>query len=207
MRIFVAIAAVTSALLAISACKKQDDDGAGGGGSNHTGSPGCEPLCQDFASSGCSDSPTYDGCMVTCLALTSSSACDASADAYFSCTSAIDVTCDAAGKPHFPGCGDEYLIAVGCAVTENPNPAIEQPCDANCDNVVAAACEYNGTKSECYTNCMWLGATGTGCSDEWATYLDCANAVTMECLLGFAVAPGCGTEFAAYSSCIDAAGN
>lgn len=203
------ITIIAAALLAASTCKKSDETGAGGGGAggNTTGSPNCEPLCEELSTSGCDDAPTYDGCMLTCLSLTSSSACVPSANDYFDCADATSVECASWGDPYFPGCGDEWLVAIDCAVTENPNPAIQQPCGDYCDTVEALGCEFNNPRDECYTNCLWLGNTGTGCDDEWATYLDCANGVTMECLLGFAVAPGCGPDWDAYWQCINQVGN
>jgi hypothetical protein len=117
-----------------------------------------------------------------------------------------EVSCNGAGDPVAEGCGLEYLDAIGCAVTEDPNPDIVEPCAEYCGHVADAACPANGTEDECNTNCMWFGATGTGCSDDWATYLDCANAANWSCLLGFAVAEGCGTAFTDYQTCIDEAG-
>ena len=99
------------------------------------------------------------------------------------------------------------LVAIDCAVTENPNPAIETPCRDVCEAIEAADCGLNKPRNECYTDCLWLGNTGTGCDGEWATYVDCANNVTLECLVGFAVAPGCGGDWDAYWQCINNVGN
>ena len=179
----------------------------GSGGSGGSGvNPRCEPLCQKLVDAGCSGGPTLDGCLVTCKALTSAAVCDDTATDYFDCVDSVDVQCNGQGDPYAPGCGDEWLIAIGCAVNENPNPAIEAPCDSYCDSVVAAACPNNGTKDECYTNCLWVGATGTGCDDEWGTFLTCANSATFTCILGYAAAQGCGPDFQAYTNCINAAG-
>jgi hypothetical protein len=180
--------------------------GSGGGGGS--GSPRCEPLCQTLAGSGCDSAPVEENCLVTCLMLTSSSACEATADDYFDCTEAATVDCNAAGEAYFPGCGDEWLVAIDCAVNENPNPAIEQPCDDYCDKIVAANCPQNGTKDECYTNCLWFGAGGTGCDDELSTYLSCANdsMTEMICIAGYAVAVGCGPAWTAYTDCMNAVG-
>jgi hypothetical protein len=120
---------------------------------------------------------------------------------------AATVQCNAQGEPVAPGCGVEWLKAIGCAVTSNPNPVMEAPCKTYCDKVVAAGCPNNGTHAECSTNCLWAGATGTGCDDEWGAFLGCANTKTFSCLLGYAVAPGCGTAFTTYTKCINAAGN
>lgn len=203
---FVAVAAVGMLLLAAGSCKDPNETGEGTGG-NVSGSDRCEPICEDFAMSGCGNGTDYDGCMITCLALTSSSSCRSSADDYFDCSDSTTVECNAWDQPHYPTCGDEWLIAVGCAVTENPNEAVEQPCDEACDAIQVADCDYTKPKQECYNDCLWWGATGTGCDDEWADYLDCANSVTMECLFGVAVAPGCGPEYGAYWECLDAIGN
>jgi len=208
-----------------------DDDGSGGsGGSAGDGGTGtssgsggsttstsgtgggsvsgrCESFCEDLVAANCSDGPTMDGCMLTCLALTSAATCDPTATDYFDCVDAAGIECNPAGDPIAQGCGDEWLLAIDCAVTENPNPAIEGPCDSYCDDIVAAGCPSNGTKEECYANCLWLGATGTGCDDEWSTFLTCADTATFSCLLGYAVAEGCGPDFQAYTDCIDAAGN
>ncbi len=184
--------------------------GSGGGGTGGSGgsavNPNCEPLCTDIVAAGCAEGPTMDGCLLTCKALTSSATCDPSAQDYFDCVDTAGVECNAAGEPISLGCGDEWLIAIGCAVNENPNPAIEGSCDSYCDAVVAAGCPGNGTKDECYSNCLWLGATGTGCDGEWSTFLDCANNTTFICIAGFAAAQGCGPDFQAYRDCIDAAG-
>jgi hypothetical protein len=194
------------ALALVWSCKESDDDddGSGGSGGQGNASERCESLCQAFSTSGCDNAPTQSSCMVTCLALTSSPACNSSAHDYFDCVDATTINCDAAGDPYASGCGGEWLVAIDCATTENPNPAIEGPCGTYCDKVEATACPYNGTRDACYTNCLWLGATGTGCDDEWGGYLTCANGVTMECVLGFAVAPGCGDDWTAYWDCINA---
>ncbi|MBW2525604.1 MAG: hypothetical protein JRI23_15580 [Deltaproteobacteria bacterium] len=209
MRILSLIAGAAALLLCLGNCKKtgETDDGSGGAGGNVAGSNRCEPLCQDIAASGCENGTDYDGCMITCLALTSSAVCRSSADDYFDCTESSTIACSAYDDPYYPTCGDEWLVAIGCAVTEDPNPAVEQPCSDGCDAIAAASCPNSAPRDECYTNCLWLGATGTGCDDEWLDYLECANDVTMECLLGYAVAPGCGPEFTAYWDCLDAIGN
>lgn len=197
------------------------DGGAAGGSSGTTGSggtsgaagadagtttPRCSPLCTSFTSAACTNGPTRAGCLLTCRALTSSAACDDKANAYFDCAAGTTVQCTANGEPVAQGCGVQYLQAIACAVTEKPNPSIAQPCSDYCDKVVAASCPNNGTKPECSTNCLWAGATGTGCDDEWLTYLNCANGAQTSCLLGFAVFQGCGPAFRAYSACINAAG-
>ncbi|MBW2454948.1 MAG: hypothetical protein JRI68_10570 [Deltaproteobacteria bacterium] len=194
-------------LLASATCKKKDDEGEGGGGSHGTGSDRCEPLCQQLSVTSCDHTVGYDGCMLTCLSLTSAAACSSEADNYFDCTQGKPVQCSSWGDPYFQGCGDEYLIAVDCAVSEDPNPAMEQPCDEFCDNKVNTGCASDNPKSECYTNCQWLGATGTGCDDEWMTYLDCANAATWSCVLEYAVPQGCGPDWMSYYDCLDAVGN
>jgi len=155
---------------------------------------------------GCTEGPTLEGCLVTCKALTSSATCDDSANTYFDCVDGSTVECDAKNEPAAPGCGLSYLAAIDCAINENPNPAIVAPCSDYCDAIVAQGCPNNGTKDECTTNCLWLGATGTGCDGDWATYLDCANAATWSCVLGYAVPFGCGTAWQDYRTCIDAAG-
>lgn len=175
---------------------------AGGGGVN----PGCDPLCTSIVAANCNNGPTKSGCLLTCKALTSSAKCDTTADAYFNCVKGTTVTCNGLGDPVATGCGLDYLKAINCATTENPNPAIVTPCSDYCDKVVAQACPNNGTKDECNSNCKWLGATGTGCSTEWATFLTCANSATFTCLLGYASAQGCGTQFKAYTDCVKAAG-
>lgn len=167
----------------------------------------CDGFCKDLVDANCSDGPTMDGCLLTCKALTSSSACDTKANTYFDCIDGGTVTCNMAGDPTVTGCGLSYLDAIGCAVSENPNPSIVQPCQTYCGNVAAEMCPNNGTEMECNTNCLWAGATGTGCDDEWQTFLTCANGANWSCVLGFAVAAGCGQQFTAYSQCIDSAGN
>lgn len=182
--------------------------GSGGsGGTGGTANPGCEPLCNAIVAANCNSGPTQAGCLLTCKTLTSSASCDSSADAYFACVNDKGVQCNAAGEPVSPGCGIEWLKAIDCAVTESPNPAMVAPCATYCDKVVAANCPNNGTLAECNSNCKWLGATGTGCDDEWGSYLTCANAANFICVVGFAAAQGCGQAFTAYTKCVDAAGN
>lgn len=182
--------------------------GAGAGGAAGSGSVGdrCDPLCDALVAASCQDGPTRSGCLVTCKALTSASACDPKASAYFDCADAATIECNAQNEPVARGCGLDWLAAIGCAVQESPNQALVQPCDSYCDAVVAANCGSNGTKDQCNTRCLWAGVTGTGCDDEWGTFLDCANGVTLSCLAGYAIAPGCGTEFNAYRQCMQAAG-
>jgi len=176
--------------------------GAGGG----TANPGCQPLCDDIIAANCKSGPTMAGCLLTCKTLTSATTCDPTAKAYFDCVSSKGVTCNGAGDPVAVGCGIDWLKAIDCAVKENPNPAIVAPCGTYCDKVVAASCPSNGTKDECNSNCKWLGATGTGCDDEWSTYLTCANAANFVCFLGYATAQGCLTAFTNYTKCVNAAG-
>lgn len=179
--------------------------GGAGGTGGATATAGCQPLCDSITKAACKNGPTMAGCLLTCKALTSTAKCDPTANAYFACVKSKGVTCNAAGDPVSQTCGVDYLKAIGCAVNENPNPAIVAPCSTYCGKVVAAKCPGNGDSAECNTNCKWLGATGTGCDDEWGTYLTCANAATVSCVLGFAVAQGCGAKFTDYSKCINAA--
>jgi hypothetical protein len=176
--------------------------GTGGGGGVN---PGCDPLCTSLVGANCTNGPTQGGCLLTCKALTSSSTCDTKADAYFNCVKGTTVECNALGDPVAKGCGIQYLQAINCATTENPNPAIVQPCSDYCTKLVAKACGAN-TTDECNSNCKWLGATGTGCDDEWSTYLTCANAANFVCIGQYGSPVGCGTQFKAYSDCIKAAG-
>jgi hypothetical protein len=185
-------------------CAGDEESGAGGNG---VGSDQCEPICNELASSGCANDPSYDSCTVSCLSLTSTSACRPAADDYFDCANAATVECTADGAAYYPNCGDEWLIAIGCAVTHNPNPAIEEPCSDYCDSFAAAECENSNSKDVCTTNCLWAGATGTGCDDEWLDYITCVGSVDAECLAGYAYGPGCGEDYLAYWACIDAVGN
>ncbi len=180
--------------------------GASGGADGGTANPGCQPLCDAIVAASCSKGPTMQGCLWTCKTLTSSSTCDPKAEAYFDCVKTNGVQCDAAGNPTSKTCGIAWLQAINCATTENPNPAMVGPCNTYCDKVVAANCQLNGTKDECSSNCKWLGATGTGCDDEWGAFLTCANSASFNCVLGFATAQGCGSEFTAYTKCANAAG-
>lgn len=177
--------------------------GSGDGGSANDR---CGPFCESLVAAMCENGPTLAGCLLTCEALTSSEICDPTAHVYFDCVEGSMITCNGAGDPVAQGCGLAYLEAIGCAVNEDPNPAVVEPCADYCDAVAAAACPGNGTVDECNTNCLWLGATGTGCGGEWETFLSCANGADISCVLGFAVAEGCGPEFEAYYACIDAAG-
>ena len=179
--------------------------GAGGsGGTTATGE--CQPFCEAVTGAACSGGPTMAGCLLTCKTLTSSAKCDPTASTYFGCVKKSGVMCNAAGDPYGPGCGVDYLKAVDCATTENPNPAMVTPCADYCKKLTAANCQNSGTEAECNSNCKWLGAKGTGCDDEWGTFLTCTESAKFSCLLGYAVAQGCGSQFTAYSKCIDAAG-
>ncbi|MBK8998466.1 MAG: hypothetical protein IPM35_22325 [Myxococcales bacterium] len=178
-----------------------------GGTGGSTATDNCQPLCDAIIAAKCSKGPTMSGCLLTCKALTSSAKCDPTANAYFACAKQSGIQCNAGGDAYAPGCGIDWLKAIDCATTENPNPAIVTPCATYCDKVVAAGCPLNAAKAECNSNCKWFGATGTGCDDEWGTFLGCANSANMVCVLGYAAAQGCGTQFTAYSKCIDAAGN
>ena len=181
--------------------------GATGGSGGGTATPRCDDLCANAVAADCASGPTLAGCLLTCKALTSSATCDDKANAYFDCTDATTVECNAQGDPVSTGCGVQYLVAVDCAVKADPNPAIVAPCATYCGLIAAEGCQNNGTEADCNTNCLWLGATGTGCDDELGTYLECANAATFSCVLGYAVPAGCGTDWQAYTACIDAAGN
>lgn len=176
--------------------------GSGGG----TATAGCQPLCDAITAAACSGGPTNSGCLLTCKTLTSSAKCDGTANAYFDCTKTAGIQCNGAGDPYAPGCGLDWLKAIDCATTENPNPAIVTPCADYCKKVVATNCPGNGTEAECNSNCRWLGATGTGCDDEWSGFLSCANQANFSCVLGFAAAQGCGPQFGTYTKCIDDAG-
>ena len=116
-RLSIGLIAALALVLAAATCKKKDDEGEGGGGSHGTGSDRCETLCQELSGTSCDNSVSYDGCMVTCLALTSATACENEANSYFDCTEGKTVSCSSWGDPYFQGCGDEYLVAIDCAVT------------------------------------------------------------------------------------------
>ncbi len=105
----------------------------------------CAPICDTLVAAGCDNGPTPDGCLLTCEALTSSATCDPSANVYFDCVDDQTVTCNAAGDPVAAGCGLAYLEAIDCAVSENPNPAIVEPCAEYCGNIEAAMCPANGS--------------------------------------------------------------
>lgn len=177
-----------------------------GGGDGGTTTDECQPLCTAIVGAACKSGPTLSSCLLTCKALTSSSKCDPSANAYFVCAKKSGIKCNALDDPYAPGCGLDWLKAIDCATTENPNPAMVTPCASYCKKVVAAGCPNNGTEAECNSNCKWAGATGTGCDDEWSAFLTCANAASFSCFLGYAAAQGCGSQFTAYSKCINAAG-
>lgn len=185
-------------------------DGAGSTGGEGTGGSGagsandrCSDFCDDFVAAGCSNGPTAAGCQLTCETLTSSSTCDPQGNDYFDCVESGTVECTQAGDPFVQGCGIDWLEAIGCAVTTNPNPDIVAPCDTYCDSIVAASCPNNGTKDDCNAVCLWAGATGHGCDGEWETFLTCANQANFICVFGYAAAQGCGPEFTAYSDCIN----
>jgi hypothetical protein len=138
--------------------------------------------------------------------LTSADECNDKADTYFECVDGAELTCNGNGEVVAQECWLQYLDAIGCAVSQNPNPDIVEPCADYCANVVATECPNNGTEEQCNTNCLWSGATGLGCSGEWATFLGCANEANWSCFLGYAVAEGCGADYVAYSQCINEAG-
>jgi hypothetical protein len=167
--------------------------------------PGCQPLCEKIVGAECENGPTMEGCLLTCKVLTSDASCDDLADVYFDCVADGEVTCNGAGDPVAMGCGLAYLEAIGCAVNSNPNPEVVEPCTAYCDKMEEAACPNNDIDN-CETNCRWAGATGTGCDDEWITFLECANDANWSCILGFGAAEGCGSDYLDYTACIDAAG-
>jgi hypothetical protein len=172
-------------------------------GAGLTANERCGALCEQLVAPGCDNGLTTEGCLLTCESLTSSEACDPSASEYMDCVDAAEVTCNAAGDPAAPECGLAYLVAIGCAVTENPNPALVDPCAEYCGNIEDAMCPASGTVDECNTNCLWLGNTGTGCDEEWTAYVSCFNQANVSCLIGFAVAEGCGPDFDAYWACVN----
>ncbi|MCA9720434.1 MAG: hypothetical protein H6713_27445 [Myxococcales bacterium] len=176
--------------------------GSGSGGEGPANDR-CDAFCAAVVAAGCSSGPTLDACMLTCTTLTSSESCDALGNAYFDCVDGVEITCDAGGDPVAPSCGLQYLLAIDCAVHSNPNPDVVEPCASYCGHVQDAACPNNAPEDECSTNCLWFGASGTGCGDAWLEFLGCANAASFACVLGFAVAEGCGEPFQAYSQCID----
>ncbi|MEZ4226929.1 MAG: hypothetical protein R3B13_38665 [Polyangiaceae bacterium] len=181
--------------------------GAAGSGGGTQANARCAELCSAIVGANCSGGPTSAGCLVTCKTLTSSANCDTAGLKYMDCVKANGVQCNGAGDPVSQGCGLDYLAAIGCAVKEDPNPAVVTPCATYCGKVVATSCPNSANESDCNTNCRWAGATGTGCDDEWGAYLTCANAATFSCVLGFAVPQGCGSAFTTYSKCVNNAGN
>ena len=146
------------------------------------------------------------GCLLTCESLTSAAACNDSANTYLDCVEDTTIECDASGSRYAVGCGLQWLDAIGCAVTENPNPEIVEPCEEYCGNVQAAECPNNGPEEDCNVACLWSGNTGVGCDGEWGAYLECANAAEWSCLVGFAIAEGCGEAFTDYGTCVGQAG-
>ncbi len=163
----------------------------------------CDAACEALVAADCSNGLTMEGCLVTCQALTSADACDESANAYFDCTDTAEILCDGSGAAYAQGCGVQYLIAIGCAVTEDPNPDIVEPCTDHCTIVAESGCGLANTFDDCMVDCQWLGATGTGCDDEWAGYLACTTQAQWGCLLGFPVPEMCGEPYVDYYACIN----
>lgn len=194
----------------LAACSSSSTNEGGGGGGGSGGSGGgdlaarCEPACTAAVSKGCQNTGTKEGCLLTCKALTSASKCDATGNAYFDCAETHTVSCNPAGEPFVDGCSIEYLNAVNCAVSEQPNPDIVEPCAKLCGSVIKAACASTPSLDECKSNCLWAGATGVGCDSQWEAYLSCANNVTLACFV-VAFAPGCGPLLNAYTKCVNAA--
>lgn len=180
---------------------------SGSGGTGGAASDRCAAFCATVVAGGCADGPTQAGCQLTCEALSSASACRDDDVAYFDCVEAGTVMCNAQDKPYVSGCGTLYLKAIDCAVSENPNPSIVDPCSSYCSYIAAESCPNNASETECNSNCLWFGATGTGCDDEWLGYLQCANQANWACIAGYAVPGGCGQQYKAYSDCINAIGN
>jgi hypothetical protein len=103
-------------------------------------------------------------------------------------------------------CSIEYLNAIDCAVSKSPNPDVVAPCATFCTAVADAKCTNTPTPEACNSNCLWAGATGIGCDQQWKSYLACANSSPLTCsLLGYAKAPGCGVLLVDYTKCINAA--
>jgi hypothetical protein len=167
----------------------------------------CDALCELWLAADCNDNWTMAGCMLTCESLTSAGACNASANTYIDCAESSTIACDANDATYAVGCGLEWLDAIGCAVTEDPNPDLVDPCAEYCGNVQEAACPANGTENDCNVACLWSGNPGVGCDPQWLTFLDCANAAEWSCLIGFAVAEGCGDELTDYGVCVGEAGS
>ena len=113
------------------------------------------------------------------------------------------VACDAQGAVYAQGCGLDYLAAIGCAVTEDPNPAIIEPCTEYSGTIADQMCPSSDTEDSRNIRCRWNGNTGSGCDDEWQTYMDCAVGADWSCIVGFAVPAMCGEPYAAYYDCLN----
>ena len=179
-------------------------------GTGDTGDPGsandrCPTFCADIVAAGCESGPTMEGCLLTCEALTSAPVCDPTAHAYFDCVDGAEITCNGLGEPVAGVCGLSYLAAIECAVTEDPNPDIVEPCAAHCDAVAAADCDLSQSVEDCNTDCQWLGAEGVGCDEALGEYLECVTEAEITCIVGYAVPQGCGQQWQGYWDCVDAA--
>ncbi|GMV18507.1 MAG: hypothetical protein AMXMBFR56_67310 [Polyangiaceae bacterium] len=184
--------------------------GASSGGASSGGAGGisdrCDGACNIAVAAGCANGLTKASCLLSCKALTSAPKCDPTGTAYFDCIDGKTATCNGAGDPEVAGCGIAYLNAVNCAVGENPNPDVVDPCVTYCDGIAAKGCANSAPKADCNTNCLWAGAKGIGCDDEWTTFLACANSHALTCVAGYAVSLACGAEFKVFTKCVNAAG-
>lgn len=179
------------------------DSGDSTGGGGPTANERCTPFCDELVATNCDNGLTTEGCLLWCESLTSAQACEATAHEYFDCVDGETLVCNGAGDAVAPGCAVDYLVAIECAVTENPNPAIVEPCMEHCGLIQDAACPNNGELDQCLTNCLWSGNTGLGCDGEWTTYVECFNQSNVSCVLGFAIGEGCGPDYQAYLACLN----
>ncbi len=166
----------------------------------------CGEVCDALVGAACTNGLTNERCLGACGSLTSSPTCDDVDNTYFDCLLDTGATCDQVGDPVGVGCGFAYLAAIECAVSQDSNPDLIEPCMNHCATVGAADCAFSLPEADCNTNCRWLGDPDVGCEDEWTSYLSCFSEAPVSCLQGYAAGVGCGPAFMAYTECANATG-
>jgi hypothetical protein len=165
----------------------------------------CTRLCAEAALADCPNGDTLVECVSGCQTAIRIEPCSAEWDALFACQDAVDeVECNSDGEPHWPGCDDEYVLALACVYGDALDPELEEPCRGLCEGEQGVECDNSQAVADCVQECQLIGAVVPVCEPELRDYLDCGGeAEEFMCNAEGDPQPvGCGVDLLLFAACV-----
>jgi hypothetical protein len=79
----------------------------------------CSDYCAASTATECDNTPAASDCTSTCVIIASAfPVCDPDFSDFIECAADAEYTCNAGGEPEAPECAGEYLLFLGCILTE-----------------------------------------------------------------------------------------